>query len=197
MAKVKLPLLGLEARGSLGKSIVYFPWKGINAVRQYVMPAQPRTQPQLDQRARLEAAVTEWHGASYNALDKAAWNRFAGLSATARSGFNRFVEEHVKQAILGNVWTRMHGAVMSGVSTTEFSVTVTKVAAGAIPKLWLGPSPTNLIYNREFTDTGGGTWYATPTGLTADTLYYFTIRITLPALQQSRLGIYTQRTAAV
>lgn len=42
MAKVKTPLLSFEARNSLAESIVFFPWKGRNVVRQWRKPTNPR-----------------------------------------------------------------------------------------------------------------------------------------------------------
>lgn len=47
MAKVIMPLMSAEASGKLASSIVYFTWKGINVVRQYTIPTNPRD---IDQR---------------------------------------------------------------------------------------------------------------------------------------------------
>jgi hypothetical protein len=197
MAKVTGPLFSLSASGQIAKSLVFMKWKGIDDVRKYVIPANPNSTLQSAQRVILKAGVTEWHGAAYNAADKTAWNLFASIQSNVMSGFNSMIKTHVDLGITGNVWTRMYGGVITGINTTEFSITVNKIAAGAIPKLWLGTSKTAMAYKDVFIDVGDGTWYCTPTGLVADTQYYCTVRITLPALQESRLGIYAVKTSAV
>lgn len=42
MAKVFMPLLSAQASGKLAKSMVHFYWKGLNVVRQWVIPTNPR-----------------------------------------------------------------------------------------------------------------------------------------------------------
>lgn len=53
MAKVSGPLFSVEASGKFGSALVFFPWKGINVVRQLIKPANPRTGGQGDQRLVL------------------------------------------------------------------------------------------------------------------------------------------------
>lgn len=43
MAKVSGPLFSLEARGKVGDAIVFFPWKGLHVVRQWLVPTNPKT----------------------------------------------------------------------------------------------------------------------------------------------------------
>ncbi len=50
MAKVSGPLFSLEARGKIADAVVYFPWKGLHVVRQWLKPANPQTADQGDQR---------------------------------------------------------------------------------------------------------------------------------------------------
>ena len=42
MAKTIMPLLSAEASGKLANSMVYFYWKGLNVVRKYTIPGNPR-----------------------------------------------------------------------------------------------------------------------------------------------------------
>ncbi|GAJ21972.1 unnamed protein product, partial [marine sediment metagenome] len=78
MAKLKAPFLSLGASGALGKSIVAFPWKGIDCLREYVIPANPKSTLQLAQRALFTAAITLIHyaegltGSPLGAVDKTA-----------------------------------------------------------------------------------------------------------------------------
>lgn len=50
MAKVSGPLFSLEARGKIADAIVYFPWKGLHVVRQWLKPANPESADQGDIR---------------------------------------------------------------------------------------------------------------------------------------------------
>jgi hypothetical protein len=55
--------MSLGAAGQLGKALVFFAWKGLNVVREYVIPANPRTTLQTTQRGYLTAAVAAVHDA--------------------------------------------------------------------------------------------------------------------------------------
>ena len=50
MAKVTGPLMSMSASGKLADAIVFFGWKGVNVVRQWLKPANPQTTSQGDQR---------------------------------------------------------------------------------------------------------------------------------------------------
>ncbi len=53
MAKVTGPLFSVSASGKVADSIVFFGWKGINVVRQWLKPANPKSESQGDQRIYL------------------------------------------------------------------------------------------------------------------------------------------------
>jgi hypothetical protein len=59
MAKVDGPLMSLEARGKIGDAIVFFPWKGKHAVRQWLKPTQPNSTLQGNVRAAMYA-IGKW-----------------------------------------------------------------------------------------------------------------------------------------
>lgn len=50
MAKATGPLYSLSASGKLANAMVYFTWKGINVVREWLKPANPQSATQGDQR---------------------------------------------------------------------------------------------------------------------------------------------------
>lgn len=50
MPKTTGPLFSLSSRGSLAKTLVYSTWRGVNYARQHVIPANPRTSPQVATR---------------------------------------------------------------------------------------------------------------------------------------------------
>lgn len=196
MAKLKAPLMSLGARGQLGKSIVFFPWKGVDAVREFVIPANPRTDAQGVQRGYLEDAVDEWHGATYEALDITAWNRYATILEKIMAGFNAMVREYILEAIKGNTWTRIFGGYSKTPSTTGFTVVVSKVSGGLVPRVYYGKSKTAMLATLNMNDVGNNTWYVDIPGLIKDTLYYFTFNVGVSGATWGRLGIYQQRTLA-
>ncbi len=53
MAKINGPLLSLGGGGQIGKTVVFSSWKGIKYARQYVVPANPRTTAQVENRTRF------------------------------------------------------------------------------------------------------------------------------------------------
>lgn len=50
MAKLTGPLFSLDARGKLGKALVFIGWKGIKTVRQWLKPANPQSTAQQNIR---------------------------------------------------------------------------------------------------------------------------------------------------
>lgn len=96
MAKVTSPLLSLGASGTIGKTMVYGKWKGINTVRLRVDPANPQSAAQTVQRGFLAVVVAFWRGFLVGLLGKAAWNRDATSGGKAQSGFNAFTSSAVK-----------------------------------------------------------------------------------------------------
>lgn len=50
MAKVTGPLFSMSASGKIGDAIVFFGWKGVNVVRQWLIPANPQSAGQGDAR---------------------------------------------------------------------------------------------------------------------------------------------------
>jgi hypothetical protein len=93
MAKVQAPLLSLGAKGQLGKTMVMSSWKGVKTARQYVVPANPKTDEQMVQRGFLADAVAFWKNALSGAALRKGWNVAAGVSGKAQSGFNAYTSE--------------------------------------------------------------------------------------------------------
>lgn len=55
MAKTVMPLLSAEASGKIANTMVFFYWKGLNVVRRWVVPRNPRDIKQKLIRTRLMA----------------------------------------------------------------------------------------------------------------------------------------------
>lgn len=95
MAKVNAPLFSFQASGQLAKSLVYTRWKGIDDVRSYATPANPRSTRQVTQRGYFSQAVADYHDTNRTALDNTAMDRAARFAPTPMSGFNYFVKQNV------------------------------------------------------------------------------------------------------
>ncbi len=52
-AKVTGPLYSMGASGKIADAMVFFNWKGLNVVRQWIRPANPQSEDQGDQRLVL------------------------------------------------------------------------------------------------------------------------------------------------
>ncbi len=151
MAKLKGPLFSLGATQQLGKSLVYFGWKGLNVVREYVIPSNPRTVPQTTQRGYMTTAVAAVHTAQADAVvpmlpaDVSAYALWASVVQTATTWFNQAVRNFIDQligALTGIIYG--NGTVTPGVGTVTFAIddATSTVTAGD----WLyGTSKTALI----------------------------------------------------
>lgn len=86
MAKVKGPLMSMDASGSLGGAIVFSKWKGRNYVRQHVTPSNPQSNLQRTYRSSM-AGLVKLYQSNRDAINIA----FAGRAgAGSQSPFNAF-----------------------------------------------------------------------------------------------------------
>jgi len=190
MATVKTPLMSFGASGQLAKSIVFFPYKGLNVVRSHVVPANPNSAAQQTQRGYMGDAVDEWHAAGYTEADHGAFNRWATTLGAGLSGFNAFCRDFINEAVAGGTWTRMADAVVSAITGTGFQVNITKVSGGTTPSIHYGVSPTFMPNTASLVDQTGNDWEVTLSGLTAHTRYYWYIDVGTPGASHGRTGVY-------
>lgn len=190
MAKVIAPLFSTKASGKLANSLVYLSWKGIDDVRSYVIPANPRTEKQQAQRSKMAQAVATYHASGFTSSDIRAWNLYASILPVPVSGFNAFVREHILSALAGKSWvilSNVHSGVPSGGSIT---ITVSS-PSDATAKLYYGTSKTAMP--NEISGTYSSTekrWTFQLSGLSAGVLYYFYIKNTASG-KAGRTGIYS------
>jgi hypothetical protein len=97
MAKVTGPLMSISASGSFAKTLVFASWKGVDYVRQHVIPTYSNTQEQQNVRAIVKDASEAWKaGATVGAIVIDAAYKLAYNTAAigmAMSGFNLFIKE--------------------------------------------------------------------------------------------------------
>ncbi len=157
MAKLKAPLLSLGASGQIAKTLVYFPWKGINAVREYVIPSNPKTASQVTQRGYVTAAVTAIHDAQADAAqplksdDQVAYSTLAQAKGKIMTWFNQAVKLWVDVKVAEKIPVVYHAIsfIDKAVATIQVNLFLSEEGAGvmAAGKFYFGTSKTNLIHS--------------------------------------------------
>ncbi len=193
MAKVKGPLFSLSASGQIAKTLVYGDWKGIDVVRKYVIPANPRTAGQQQQRAYFAAAVEDWHTDGFTAIDVAAWNLYALAQKVAASGFNMLVKLKVAAAVAAETWVALYECLVTVIAADGAQINITGTVGSTI-KLYWGTSKTSMFNEETMADTAGD-YEVTIATMNASTKYYFYIKDT-GASEHARTGIYSFTTTA-
>lgn len=99
MAKVTAPFLSLDASGTVGQTLTASKWKGINYMRQRVIPKNPNSFKQLAIRAVITDASIAWkNGDTVGTVVIDATYKAAFASAAegqAYSGFDLFMKNCV------------------------------------------------------------------------------------------------------
>lgn len=193
MAKVKGPLFSLSASGQIAKTLVYGDWKGIDIVRKYVIPANPKSAGQQTQRGYFAAAVEDWHTDGFTAIDVAAWNLYALALKVAQSGFNILVKLKIICAVASESWIPLYECLVTAIGSAGAQINITGTV-GSVIKLYWGTSKTNMFNEETMADTAGD-YEVTLAACSATTKYYFYIKDT-DAGEQARTGIYSFTTTA-
>ena len=95
MTRVSGPLFSITASGTIGDVLTYSNWKGLPYVRSRVIPANPKTAPQVSIRNTLTAGVSTYRDdAQVPGASKSSWDYYA--SGTGMSGFNRYIRKFVE-----------------------------------------------------------------------------------------------------
>lgn len=119
MAKVTGPLLSLDASGSVASTITFSRWKGINYVRQRVIPTYSNTADQVAIRDLITDASVAWKtGATVGAVTLDATYKLAfatAASGSAMSGFNLFI----KVAVAKNEGSSYDGTLVAPTGPTD------------------------------------------------------------------------------
>ena len=190
MAKLKAPLMSLGASGSIADTLTFFPWKGINVVREYVIPANPKTALQVAHRAHLTAAVAGIHAAQarvgnpLNETDQVAYAALASAKGKIMTWFNMVVKLWVDVEVSlktpciytdGVITDKDVSAIDAFIKLNE--ETPSDLADG---KFYFGTSKTNLIHSAVAAITGGDKAVLVDEDLsaflTAGTKYYWQFR---------------------
>jgi len=154
MAKLNAPLFSFAASGKIANALVYFGWKGLNVVRQYVVPANPDTKAQSDWRDIFTAAVTAIHTAQGLAtkamaqIDQTAMALWGSCYPTPRTWFNQIVKNWLDQEFIDKHSSIFHGCDITGGDTIiTINLYFTDGGTEHITKgyFWYGTSKTALV----------------------------------------------------
>lgn len=197
MAKLTAPLMSFGASGKLADALVYFPWKGVDSVRSYVIPANPRTALQMVQRAYLTAAVSNWHAETPTAADLVAYNRWANVLAGALSGFNAYIRANIAFRRAGEtLWGIVSNVQINTPTAVGFDVDVENSVVGYTLRCRIGTTRTFLPTIVALVDDGDGTYSLTWAAGVASQDYYVQIDKQEGGVWYTHTGIYLVRTTA-
>ncbi len=161
--------MSLGASGALGKALVFFPWKGLDVVREYVVPTNPDTTLQQTQRDHLKDAVALVHSAQaraanpLNETDQIAYAALASTKAEVMTWFNQVVKLYL-DTILTKIGDAEVPVIYSGGEVTDKDVSALDVfmklneetdSTLTHGKFYFGTSKTNLIHSKAGTVTAG------------------------------------------
>jgi len=190
MTKVKAPLFSFEARGAIAESLVFFPWKGVSAVRRYVIPANPKTDPQMTQRGYMQDAVDKIHAVQalaahpLDASDIVAYSQLGLTYPDPHTWFNVIVKLWLLTKVDGKVPIIYSDNSMLDTSKDDFrpllylnQEVANQLAAG---KFYLGTSRTALITQKAGVIVAGAEVRLNAaggfSGLTAGVKYFWQFR---------------------
>lgn len=209
MAKVNAPLFSFNASGKIANALVYFCWKGIDVVRSYVVPTNPKSEDQRTQRGYLREAVKYIHdvqAASGNPLTEDDRIALALLSSTRpnpRTWFNEAVKNWVDRLVA----SKYPAIFSSGEARDILATTATlrlfrntatgKTEIGDV-NFWYGVSKTALVNKTDDVSiTAPFLYTADLTELTPATKYFWQLRVKAAELGGGNVsGIYHFTTPA-
>jgi len=187
MAKTTGPLLSFGARGQIGKTLVFAPWKGTQYARQHVVPSNPQSAEQTITRNAFSFLQSVYKTAP--ALFTDPWDSYVqGIPMTSRNAFTKFNLPDIRdQADLTN-FVGSPGA-KGGLPPTAVAVApgddqlaVTVTAPSVLPQGWTIYSAVVAVIADQDPDSGAlytvsagedltSAYVITLTGLTTATLY--------------------------
>lgn len=95
MAKVVGPLYSVSASGTIADAFTFGSWKGIQWVRTWFKPFNPKTPKQVNIRTAMALIVAYWH--TQTQVSKDLWNAY--VAGKKYTGMNYFVSRAAKAYI--------------------------------------------------------------------------------------------------
>ena len=126
MAKLQAPLFSFSASGKLADALVFMSWKGLNTVRKYVIPSNPKSDAQILQRLSMKTIVPAVHAAQARATmplntgDYAAYSALAAKLGIVMTWFNMICKLAFDGLRLSDGYTIYSGRMMNDLSKDDF-----------------------------------------------------------------------------
>lgn len=177
MAKVRSPMMSMEASGVLGKTLINQTRKKVKYIKGYAKPKNPQTAIQQANREFIKLAVIEWGKEGYEEIDKQAWNFYAKTKSKSMSGYNALISFYIVAMKNEELWTSLNNCVITDITSSGCKVYV-DIEADKEGVLYLGKSKFSMLkeYIGVFSDEK---YLFTITGLEANTKYYFYVKNTI------------------
>lgn len=207
MAKVNAPLFSFNASGKLAKSLVYFGWKGLDVVRSYVVPTNPKSDAQEDQRDYLRKAVAKIHVAQARdagplvAADNIAYAAYGSTFPTPMTWFNAIAKNWILVKVAGKSPVVISGgsAMRTAHDDADMSGFLNMETDGDLGQfdimIHLGTSKTNLVKTKQAQVNDSDSFHnvaAKFDDLIEGTKYYWQARVKAGAVCEGvRSGIYS------
>lgn len=184
MSKLRAPLFSFRASGQIAKSLVYFGWKGLNLVRSYVVPANPKTTAQNTQRGYMTAAVAEIHRVQavvplpWVVADQTAYSLYGSTEATPRTWFNQAIARWLISRVNSEHSQIFGDSEFTDPATTEITLELINYTNPAeAGYMHYGTSKTNMP-GKVACDGVANVHTAVMTGFTKGVKYFFQFRPT-------------------
>lgn len=182
MAKLKAPLMSLGAQGKLGNALVFFGWKGLDVVREYVIPSNPRTDPQIEQRGYFTEGVEAIHAGEalpadgILAVDKTAYALYGSTEATPRTWFNQILSRWCFAATRTEHREIFCSAVFTDPATTEITLELQNLQRPVETGFMYAGISKTALSKKVAADGVAGVHTGVFTGLVKGTKYFFQFR---------------------
>ena len=162
MAKLKAPLMSLGASGQLGKALVFFGWKGLDVVREYVVPSNPDTTLQGIQRGHFGDAVDLIHDAMADVdhplgeVDQIAYAALASAKGKIMTWFNQAVKLYIDTVLtkVGDaevpVVYKDMAFIDKAVATIQLNLFIEEETGSTLThgKFYFGTTKTNMVHSQ-------------------------------------------------
>jgi hypothetical protein len=186
MAKLKMPLMGMEASGQLGKTLVYFNWKGINCARMHVVPSNPNTTAQQGRRTKFSNAVDAYHDASLSDVDVDGWRTFAGIQSSPMTYFNTYVKYHILSADASETWPNFNNDLTDSTTSEEIDFSIDG-ETGLTAKVRYGQSATYMPNIGSLSESSG-TYTLNVASLESGAKYFYQFYVDTETYTLSGIG---------
>ena len=190
MAVLKAPLFSFGASGKLAGALVFMKWKGLNTVREYVIPSNPKSDDQITQRGYMKVMVPAVHAAQLRdtqplgTTDYAAYSALAAKLGRIMTWFNMICKLGFDSMRNDDGYTIYSSGQTPDTDKDDFRPHIFLTDNGVLHvetgKFYLGTSRTNLIHSEDAVILEGlsatladGTGFS---GLVAGTKYFWQFR---------------------